>query len=202
MSDKKRISSLRALLKRGKNAARENGGWFEDLELHSAIGDALIDIGKDGIYELTDEVYLYLDDPFSDFRAEAVKTLGWNTRLGIDEFCKSRAFKIWEQDPDEDVKRVALAAWSNYYARTKNKDVLKILYDIVILKEYSCIIRAWALHGLLNVSDRFARPGKGHEILAMGDLDDNEKFNKAVDWNRINCIMTECVPGWEEKIKK
>jgi hypothetical protein len=202
MSDKKRISSLKKFLRQGRNAPRDRWGWIEDLEMHSNIRGQLTNIGKDKIYELTEEVYLYLDDPYSEFRAEAVKTLGWNTRLGIDEFCKNQAFKIWEQDPDEDVRRAALGAWGNYYSMTKNKDVLQKLYDILVSEEYSCRTRAWALEDFLHVSSHFERPGGGYDIFALGDLEDHEEFNKAVDWNRVSQIMTECVPGWEEKIKK
>jgi hypothetical protein len=202
MSDKKRISSLKEFLRKGRNAPRDHWGWIEDLEMHSNIIAQLTNIGRDKIYELAEEVYLYLDDPYSEFRVEAVKTLGWNTRLGIDEFCKNQAFKIWEQDPNEDVRVVALGAWSNYYAMTKNKDVLQKLYDILVSEKYYCRARAWALEGFLRVSSHFEGSGRGYDFFALCDLKEHEEFNKAVDWNRVSQIMTECVPGWEGKIIK
>jgi hypothetical protein len=42
-------------------------------------------------------------------------------------------------------------------------------------------------------------PGEGYDILDLCDLEDPKEFDKAVDWDRVNRIMTECVPGWKKE---
>lgn len=197
MSSKQQIQGLKELFQKSRNSPRREDGRIADRKLYNTIGEALIIVGKEDIYELAEEIYPFLNDPFPEFRAEAVKTLGWSSRLGIKEFCKDQAYKIWESDPDEDVKIAAIGAWGDYYARTKNPDVLKKLYNITTSLEYSSEIRAWALEGLFEVADAWKNPREGYDILDLGDYKDPIEFNKVVDWNRVHHVMQECVPGWK-----
>jgi hypothetical protein len=199
MSDRKQIAALKEILKRGKEAPRDYKDWIKDRELHSEVRGALINVGKKQIYELADEIYPYLNDPFSEFRAEAVRTLGWSSRLRIKEFCLNQAYDIWEKDPDEEVKIAALAAWERYYSETKNAEVMRKLYDILTSKNHCIGIRTYALDGILDIADAREYPGEAYDILNLGDLEDHEEFDKAVDWDRVNRIMTECVPGWKKE---
>jgi hypothetical protein len=153
MSDRKQIATLKEILKRGKEAPRDDENWINDLELHNAVGEALIDVGKEQIYELADEIYPYLNDPFSEFRAEAVRTLGWSSRLRIKEFCLNQAYDIWEKDPDEEVKIAALAAWIYFYSETKNPEILCKLYNILLEQKFYPRIGAYALDGILDIAD-------------------------------------------------
>jgi hypothetical protein len=199
MSDRKQIATLKEIFKKAKEAPRDDENWINDLKLHSEVRGALINVGKKQIYELADEIYPYLNDPFSEFRAEAVRTLGWSSRLAIREFCLNQAYDIWEKDLDEEVKIAALEAWCYYYSETKNKDVIKKLHDILLSKIYPSQIRAWALKAFLEVSGFLEGPRERHRTLDLGDLEDPGEFDKAVDWDRVNRIMTECVPGWKKE---
>jgi hypothetical protein len=197
MSNKQQISALKELFHKGKVAPKREDGRLADRKLYNAVGEALIDVGKEKLYELADEIYPYLNDPFSEFRAEAVRTLGWNTRLGIDEFCRDQAYQIWEKDDDEEVKLAALTSWGRYYSETKDSHVLQTVYNILISKQYSSEIRALAFRLLLDISDTLDRPKEAYSVYKLGEIEEREEFDRAIDWDRVHRVMTECVPDWK-----
>ncbi len=193
------IKALKAVFVQANNTSRREDHRFSDRDLYWDVAGALIDIGKKQFYELKNEVRFYLNDPYAEFRAEAVRTLGWNTRLGDHDFQKNEAYKIWLEDPDEEVKVAALSSWGTYYVATKDVWVLKILYNILKTKnKYSNRIKAHALDSFLDVADAMSSPSEGYEILALSELETSEEFNNAVNWPRLHEIMKIYVPGWKE----
>lgn len=204
MSDRKtKIIELKKIFDAAKNCPRRDNGRLLDRQLNDEIWDALIDVGKEELYELKDEVFPYLNDPFSEFRAEAVKTLGWNSRLKIPEF-KDVAHKIWKDDPDEDVKEVALAAWIDYNYNTHDPKILEEMYDILTSQKYPIGIRVYGLHGIFMISGSYTNTREGYEVIGMiSEVEEydnsHERLDNLVDWDKVNQIMKDNVPGWQAK---
>ncbi len=86
-----------------------------------------------------------------------------------------------------------------YYSETKNANVLKKIYEILVSEEYSCEVRTWALRLLLDVSNSLIMLKDNYFIFDLNEIKDREEFDKAVDWERVNRVMKECVPGRNEK---
>lgn len=189
------IKAVRNVFEKIKKTPREKEGCPCDFDMVWAFHDAMSAVEKEGLYELKDVLYEYLNDPYPEFRADAVRTLGWNTRLGIDEFCLNDAPKIWLNDPDEEVRAAALVAWANYYSRSKNPNMLKTLYSILVSRGYSTLIRSWALNQFFYVSDGWL-DGRVRYSAAVDDVEDPDEFDKAVDWERVHRLMKQYVPGW------
>lgn len=199
MSDERfEIEDLKRIFENAKHAERdETTGHFMDLDFHDDVACAIIDVGKEKIYELKNEVYRYLNDPFPDFRAEAVRTLGYPTRLKLPEF-RDKAYEIWISDPDEDVKIAAISAWAGYYDFTSNADVLKKLYKIIQSHQNSVLIRIRAFFCLIYVAEKPQDMREGYEILELRELESNQELDKAINWDRIDEIMEKYVPGWKK----
>jgi len=190
------IKALKAVFDKAKNAPRDENGYFQDRDLHNDVGDALIDVGKEALYELKGEIYSYLSDIFPDFRGDAVKTLGWDTRLKVPEF-RDRAYEIWLSDPDDDVKAVSLSAWAGYYIGTSNPQVLKILYDILCNEKYDAYIRTHVFTRLLEVAEYDAHRDITSYMMLIDESRTNEALNKVIDWNLVKSIMEKYVPGFK-----
>ncbi len=211
MSDSRtqKIKALRKVFEDAKNAPRRNNFRLLDRDLNYELGCALIEVGKDHIYELKDEVYPYLKDPFAEFRAEAVKTLGWDTRLFDKDFCEKEAYQIWLTDSDNDVKRVALSAWADYYRDTKDPFVLKNLYDVFVSDRHTPLMRAWALDCFINVAEASDYPQGFCDDSVFDNcyLEDreylgNDQFlSEQVDWQKVHSIMEKYVPDWRATTK-
>jgi hypothetical protein len=198
MSNKRRqVNKIKKAFEIAKRATRDSEGYFEDLDLHGDVGCALGEIGKEKLYEFKDEVFSYLTDPFAEFREEAIKTLGWDTRLHVPDF-QDKAHEIWLNDPDEDVKRAALNAWACYYIDTANVEVMKELYNIFISRDNPIELRTHALAALIDVAEAPADRREGYHILSLGDLEEHSELEEAIDWDRVRTLMKKYVPGWEE----
>lgn len=203
------IEALRKVFHDSKMAKRYKNGALDDLDLHGALQDAFADVTRQKFHELKDAVRLYLNDVCPEYRAEAVKILGWDTRLFDQDFCKEEAYHIWLDDQDEDVKCSALNAWSDYYRDTKNSFVLQTLYDVIISDQYSPRIRAWALYRFINVAEASDYPRGLCDINVFDNcyLEDreyvgNDKFlADQVDWHKVHGIMDKYVPDWRAKIE-
>lgn len=198
MSDKsEQIEVIKKIFELARNSSRRESGRLYDMRLHGKLQGALMVVGKEYFHELKDEVYNYLQDPCTTLRAEAVRTLGWNTRLGIKEFCLKQAPEIWLHDPEEEVKIAALSAWSECYSHSKDPKMLGILYKILSSHQYSILIRVSALSEFFNVSDGWVNKLESYnKIMSMDELEDQNEFDKMIEWGHIHKIMRECVPGW------
>jgi hypothetical protein len=198
MSNKRRqVNKIKKAFEIAKRATRDSEGYFEDLDLHGDVQDALAGIGKGGLYEFKDEIFSYLTDPFAEFREEAVKTLGWDTRLHVPDF-QDKAHEIWLNDPDEDVQVAALVAWSAYYIDTANVEVINELYKIFISRNYSVRARTFALQAIIDVAEAPADRREAYRILSLTRLKEHSKLEEAIDWDRVRTLMKKYVPGWEE----
>lgn len=190
------IIELEAIFDKARTAERDEEGYFIDLDMHGAVGSALIGIGKEKINELRVEVYPYLNDPLPDFREDAVMTLGWHSRLMLPEF-RDIAREIWLNDPNEDVRVVALIAWIGYYYfEPKDPKVLLELYEILTSGNFPIRARKHALIGLLDFSNINPDRTEQRDIALEMDLETHEEFNAIVDWNKVNRIMQTCVQSY------
>jgi len=148
------IKTLKSIFDAAKKALREESGEFLESQFHCDFIDALIDVGKEKIYELKEEVYPYVKDTNSEYRAEAIRTLGWGTRL-LDPDFKSSVHDIWLHDPDEEVKIAALASWTDYYRYSEDPKILLELYHILISQDYSIEIKTCVLDGMFEVAGAY-----------------------------------------------
>lgn len=183
------IRALKEVFLKAKNAKRDKDGIFLDLNLQGEIFEAFDIVGRENLFELKDEIYSFLKDPCEDFREEAVKTLGWNTRLNVEEFCKKEAFEIFLNDPDSDVKACALNAWATTYFEEKNPKALQILYEILKDENYDSIVRFYALYDIFRISFEYENTSELYEFDELGEVEDPKEFTEAVDWERIHKIM-------------
>lgn len=188
------INKLKKIFETAKNTSRNSRYYLKDLELHNELTEALIDVGKNRIFELKEEIYPYLTDNFPTFRLEAIKSLGWDTRLKLLTF-KSKAYEIWKTDPEEEVREVALIAWAGYYYETKDPKVLQELYDIAKSENFSVETRRSALVCLMDVANTQVDKSEQTRIL-FDESEEHSEFNALVDWDLINQIMKTCIPGW------
>lgn len=194
---RREIERIKEIFKKAGYADRDDDGYFSDLDFHGAVGDALIDVGKEKYFELKDEIYPYLNDIYPPFREDAVNTLGWRG-FELPTF-KDKLHEIWLNDPDKDVKAAALANWAGYYVNSKNPKVLKELYDIFISEEEPIKIRKKALVSLINVAGLCPDGYEQRRIFFNIKAETHEEFNQEVNWDLVNHIMKSHVPGWREK---
>lgn len=188
------IIELEIIFKQALNAQRDIDGYFSDLDLHGKLADALIDVGKKKIHVLKEELYPYLKDIYPPFRVEAIKSLGWDTRLKLPTF-KNKAYEIWKTDPEEEVREVALISWAGYYYETKDPEVLQELYDIAKSENFPVETRRSALVCLMDVANTQVDKSEQTRIL-FDESESHIEFNAIVDWALINQIMKTCIPGW------
>jgi hypothetical protein len=192
------VRTLKAVFEKAKHTPRRESGRLTDLDLHGELQHALCVVGDKKLFELKDEIYPYLKDQFSEFREEAVRTLGSCNGLQLDEF-RDVAYDIWLNDPNENVKVAALNAWTGYYDGAKNPIILKNLYTIFRNEQYAIRIRVYALYGFMDVADAFSYLAEPSEILFLTELEDQKELNKAIDWGKMNRLMQQYVPGWKKK---
>ena len=161
--------------------------------LFSESISALSLIGKEKIYDLSNEVYDLLGCSDEVIRETVVTTLGLICFLHLPEF-KEKAYQVWLEDEDANVREAGLAAWSSYYAGTKNPDVLKILYKILVDESYPVDHRREAMQDIFSVShepSNFYEPFKSRCFYM---LKSHEDFNQKVDWNEMKAIMKKYAP--------
>ncbi len=176
-----------------KSTPRDDSGCPTDMKHCEQIFDAMMDVGNMGLQSLRGEISAYLTDPCAAFREEAIKSLIF---LHDEEFIKNQAYQFWLNDPSDDVKCAALTAWGTGYEKTKNAKVLQELYAILKSDHYSNIIRTCAFTQILQVAEAPDKPLKQlSEAIELRDLEGSDTFNKAVDWNRIDKIISELAPG-------
>lgn len=198
MSDYEKIQALKEIFDKAKISSRRPSGKLENLYFHSDLVGAIIKVGEEKLYDLKNELLIYLSDQCPELRSEAVQSLGWDTGFNDKEFQKNEAYQIWLNDPSEDVRRVALVAWARYHAFSKNPIVLKHLYNIFRSEEYSNDIRAHALKKFMDVADEDYYPGEAIRILELGEIEDKKTFLASMDWGKINRIMDQYVPNWRK----
>lgn len=189
-----RIDEIKEIFELAKSAKRDCNDRFEELNLHMEVGDILNEVGKLKLYELKDEVKLYLSNKAADLRLEAVKTLGWGNRLQIPEF-QPLAHSLWLGDPDEEVRVAALAAWCGYSINTQNIIMLKELYEVLISRDHSIRIRTYALHCIMLVAGAYVDARESYEILSLSGMSGHEIFENGVKWEQIRRVMRECMPN-------
>jgi len=185
------IEELRTILKLAKTDLYIGGKLNRTLS--SDLIDALAFIGKERLYALSKEVYELLDSPNVVARETVVTTLGLISCLHLPEF-KETAYKFWLEDEDANVREAALSAWSSYYTDTKDPEVLKALYKILIDENYSVDHRRTAMEYIFFVSrepSNFYDPFKSRHFYMVSSYED---FNQKVDWNEIKAIMKKYVP--------
>lgn len=186
------IEELRKFLQSSAKIDLYRNGTL-DAELASDIVDALSLIGKEKFHELSKEVYALLNSSNGVVRDTVVTTLGLSSRLHLPEF-KETAYTIWLQDEDSNVQEAALAAWASYYNGTKNPEVLKILYKILINESYPVEHRRTAMQEVFSVSgepSNFYNPFKSRHFYMLSS---HAELNQKIDWNEIKAIMKKYAP--------
>ncbi|HEV2524690.1 MAG TPA: HEAT repeat domain-containing protein [Gammaproteobacteria bacterium] len=185
------IEFFRKTLKLAKTDLYINGKLNRTLFSESI--SALSLIGKEKIYELSKEVSDLLDSSDEVVRETVVQTLGASTGLSLPEF-KETAYKMWLEDEDANVRESALDAWSSYYKGTRNPEVLKILYKILIDENYPVDHRCEAMQDIFYVSQEpsnFYNPFNSRHFYMLAS---HEDFNQKVDWNEMKAIMKKYAP--------
>lgn len=192
-SRKQQIEKLRKILKLAEVELFEKE-TTDDRELFRETLHVFSVIGKEKLYELTSELFKFLDCRNSVLRSNAITTLGLSTRLHVPEF-KDVAYRIWLEDKDDIVKGAALSAWASYYHATRNPEVLKTLYKILIDESYSVEHRRNAMEEIFYVSQE---PSKFYEPYRSRDfymLSSHQDFNQGVDWEEMKNIMKKYAPN-------
>ena len=185
------IECFRKTLRLAKTALYIDGKLNRPLS--SDLTDALSIIGKEKLYALSKEVYDLLGSTNVVVRETVVTTLGLICFLHLPEF-KEKAYQVWLEDEDANVRKAALAAWASYYAGTKNSGVLKILYKILVDESYPVDHRREAMEDIFSVShepSNFYNPFKSRHFYM---LKSHEDFNQKVDWNEMKAIMKKYAP--------
>ncbi len=225
MSNKsEQTEALKKILEQAKLSPRDQKGYFKDYNFSGDLGDALFYIGKGKIYELKDEIFPYLKDVEPSLRRTAIRALGhgWGKGLNLPEF-KDIAYEMWLNDPDKEVKEVALSEWIPYYAGTKEPLILKCLYNISYSDQHTIHARVVALLGVMEVANAVESAKEVHDVFDLerlaGDIskvsgleddydekinrinmDNIKMFNAAINkghyYNKINSIMKKYVPNW------
>lgn len=191
------IKRLKDIFIKAKTAPRDEAGYFDDLDFHVEVGSAIVAVGKMKIYELKDELYLFLTDQYAPFRQDAINSLGRSINLMLPTF-RDRAYEIWLNDPDENVKIEALSTWVGYFLESRNPEVLKILYNVIINRKSSVRIRKNAIFSLTWVAGKnFIDEHGNRDIMFSLDTDDPEEFGKWVDWSLVINIMKISIPDWK-----
>lgn len=185
------IEELRQILIFAKTHLYQAGRCNVELSGHTV--EVLTIIGKEQVYELSKEMYDLLDSEDEVVRETVVETLGASTGLSLPEF-KKTAYKIWLEDKDENVRQSALATWASYYIGTKNPEVLKILYEILLNENYSVDHRRTAMQKIFSVSGEssdFYNPFKSKHFYMLSS---HAELNQKIDWNEIKAIMKKYAP--------
>lgn len=185
------IEELRKILKSAKTDLYIDGKLNRSLS--SDLIDTLAFVGKARLYELSNEVYQLLDSVNAVARETVVTTLGLISCLHLPAF-KETAYRIWLEDKDENVRQSALATWASYYEGTKNPDVLKTLYKVLVDENYPVDHRRTAMQDIFHVSrepSNFYNAFKSRHFYMAAS---HAEFNQKVDWNEIKAIMKKYAP--------
>ena len=185
------IEELRKVLKLAKTDLYING--VLNRPLFRDLLDTLSIIGTEKLYALSNTVYDLLDSSDEDIREEVVTTLGLISRLHLPEF-KERAYKIWLEDEDANVRKAALCAWKSYYAGTKNPAVLRILYKILKDETYPVDHRRTAMQGIFSVTHEPSNFYDHFQSRGFYMLKSHEELNQKIDWDEIKTIMKKYAP--------
>lgn len=186
------IESIRKTLSNAKSGLYDAAG-NADRKLFKETLSAFSLIKEYNLTILSKEVYQLLESDEPLIRQDAVATLGFTTRLHLPEF-RDKAYEIFLNDPDDSVKATALNAWTGYYFKSNNRDVLKILYNILIDNSNYASIRDIAYHGIFTtIDDLFTT---SNEITRKNLLryKNPEEFNQHIDWQELEAIMRKYAP--------
>ena len=147
------------------------------------VHDALIDIGKEGLYSLTDDVARLLDDGRGAVRAAAIRVLALYWQLPAS---KATAERMSRTDSDVEVRVVALMAWSAYYDGTRDRSVLRLLDQLLRDPAAPEELRAQAYLSILAVSD-LPKSEWPSTAAVFGEIEGT------VDWNLIDRLMADAL---------
>ncbi|WP_028973188.1 HEAT repeat domain-containing protein [Spirochaeta cellobiosiphila] len=146
--------------------------------------DALIDIGKNELYEFESVVRRFLKHTDSEVRRAAIMVLStyWERKYIITEL-----ENIWKNDIDELVRVTALISWIAYFQNTKDKEITLKLHSLIVDEIVELEIKKEAIKGIYIVNNRKV-PEK--EIGKLDFVFDEIEFNKHIDWEEINQIIS------------
>ncbi|MHB2021227.1 MAG: hypothetical protein ACYCW6_30205 [Candidatus Xenobia bacterium] len=132
-----------------------------ELKAHLSVDayDAIIDIGKEWVQELKEEIVPYLDSEDEQLRSAAIRVLGFYWTLP--EF-RERAWRMFMSGPDLDTRRVALMSWGQYHCDTHDSEVLGRLGNIFTDPNEDAGIRGMAYTSAQDVA---GVPGLGRTHL-------------------------------------
>lgn len=197
MSDRaQQIKALKDILITAKSIFCKNDNFDRKKYkwLYRDTLDAFSYIGKEKFYELAPYVNQFIKCPNIVLKEAAIVTLGLSTRLHLPEF-KDVAYKIWLEDKDDIVKNAALRSWASYYNNTKNSEILKKLYRILMDENYAIDHRRVAMQDIFYVAGetpKFYDPFQDRHLYM---LNSHEEFNQKIDWDEIKAIIKKYAPG-------
>lgn len=149
------------------------------------VFDAIIDIGKKGVYSLEPEVQRCLESPEAAIRSAAIKVLAFYWKQDV---YRLRADVMSRTDPDEEVRGTALMAWSGYYAGTRDAGVMRRLHDLLCDPDENEYVRAQAYPALLAVAG--LPPAEWpRQTSIYGDI------QGGVDWALVERLMSTASTG-------
>lgn len=189
-----KIEDVKYMRNKLKEIKMVNGSLKSNFKLFEECLSILSTISNEEIYELKDDVYNLLTCSDDFIRDEVVATLGFPNRLYLPEF-RDTAYEIWLNDDNDMVRRTALSSWCGYYRESKNKKVLKELYNIINNNNLSIDIRVTAYSGIFStVSFNHPSYDPVNDMDALLSCETNEEFNNLVNWDAIRDIMRQYAP--------
>ena len=192
-------SELCKLLQKAVNDQRSN--IMVDNESFGKLHSAIIVLGKENYEPARALLMILVDNLDSDISGESLAAL--RKYSGDDqfyEFVKEKAFKIYHETDNDDLKFTAINTLSGFRS-FKDPKIIKLLFNILKDYDISTSIRSSAFAGLYIVSGKQSRhlstSSMSSDILFnFGSIDDDsiedkEKFENFIDWNEINEIAEE-----------
>jgi hypothetical protein len=147
------------------------------------VHDVLIDIGKEGLHSLVEDVARLLHHPEGAARGAAIRVLAFYWKL--DDY-RAVAENMMRDDPDSGVRAIALMAWAGYSAGTRDYQVMRRLYAILRDPEEDQEVRANAYPNLLAVGACPKSEWPNDDV--YGNID------AGVDWALLDRMMEEAAP--------
>jgi HEAT repeat protein len=159
---------------------------FEQLEEQlrasnqETVYDALIDVGKEGLYQFKKTVEQFLHVPDPELRGAAIRVLAFYWQL---EEYQVVAEKMFLEDSDEEVRSIALMGWANYFSNTNNPTVLSRLYCILHNHQEASSVRSQSYRSIFVVVGlpKNLWPKK---IAAFDDID------AEVEWDLVSKLVS------------
>lgn len=145
--------------------------------------DAIVDAGKGELKELEPEVRRFLNHVEEDLREAAIATLGMRWALpNFLEECEA----IWRNDSNDNVRSTALHSWASYYFASKDKNIVKILYNVVKKQGEDAFVRLSALTGIIHVM------GLSEDEFNIKELERSQNyqdFENMLPWSKLDQLL-------------